>query len=207
MASPDIDRFSATTRDQAISRLAFCTYTGGSAWYGVLCHGCSAGPNGSSGNIRSPRTTHILPGCCVHFSTARSESRAEDVAYVGDRANRRHKPGRAFERLSYRFDILADYGYAWDEASPGPAEDEHRVLGFVLQRLSSEPGPLHPRMLRELVPERRERFRIHIRAAHAARRPLVVQTPRSAASLRMDSPSRPVSSSTPMARSTTSERW
>src|SRR5262249_12399897 len=31
-------------------------------------------------------------------------------AYVGTRANRRHKPGRAFERTSYRFDILADYG-------------------------------------------------------------------------------------------------
>src|SRR6185295_2556240 len=31
-------------------------------------------------------------------------------AYVGARANRRHKPGRAFERTSYRFDVLADYG-------------------------------------------------------------------------------------------------
>jgi hypothetical protein len=26
-------------------------------------------------------------------------------AYVGDRSNRRHKPGRAFERTAYRFDI------------------------------------------------------------------------------------------------------
>ena len=34
----------------------------------------SVGSNGSSGSIRSPRITHILPGCCVHFSTARSES-------------------------------------------------------------------------------------------------------------------------------------
>src|SRR5205807_2543512 len=32
------------------------------------------------------------------------------AAYVGRRGNRRHKPGRAFERTSYRFDILADYG-------------------------------------------------------------------------------------------------
>src|SRR6185436_15841450 len=31
-------------------------------------------------------------------------------AYTGTRANRRHKPGRAFERTSYRFDVLADYG-------------------------------------------------------------------------------------------------
>ena len=26
------------------------------------------------------------------------------------RGNRRHKPGRAFERTAYRFDVLADYG-------------------------------------------------------------------------------------------------
>src|SRR5206468_475231 len=26
-------------------------------------------------------------------------------AYTGNRANRRHKPGRAFERTSYRFDV------------------------------------------------------------------------------------------------------
>src|SRR5262249_61718246 len=31
-------------------------------------------------------------------------------AYVGERANRRHRPGRAFERTTYRFDILTDYG-------------------------------------------------------------------------------------------------
>src|SRR5207237_8701225 len=31
-------------------------------------------------------------------------------AYVGERTNRRHKPGRAFERTSYRFDVLCDYG-------------------------------------------------------------------------------------------------
>ena len=39
------------------------------------------------------------------------EERADVLrAYVGDRANRRHKPGRAFERTSYRFDVLTDYG-------------------------------------------------------------------------------------------------
>ena len=32
------------------------------------------------------------------------------TAYVGDRENRRHKPGRAFERVDYRFDVLSDYG-------------------------------------------------------------------------------------------------
>ncbi len=30
-------------------------------------------------------------------------------AYVGDHQNRCHRPGRAFERTNYRFDIVADY--------------------------------------------------------------------------------------------------
>ena len=32
------------------------------------------------------------------------------AAYVGERANRRHKPGRAFERAWYTFDVVTDYG-------------------------------------------------------------------------------------------------
>jgi thymidylate synthase ThyX len=39
-----------------------------------------------------------------------AEREAVLAAYVGDRSNRRHKPGRAFERTSYRFDVLTDYG-------------------------------------------------------------------------------------------------
>ncbi|HNI34619.1 MAG TPA: FAD-dependent thymidylate synthase [Microthrixaceae bacterium] len=31
-------------------------------------------------------------------------------AYVGDRAERRHRPGRALERTAYHFDVLGDYG-------------------------------------------------------------------------------------------------
>ena len=31
-------------------------------------------------------------------------------AYAGERRNRRHRPGRAFEATSYRFDVLCDYG-------------------------------------------------------------------------------------------------
>ena len=32
------------------------------------------------------------------------------AAYVGDRSNRRHRPGRAFERTDYRFELVTDYG-------------------------------------------------------------------------------------------------
>jgi thymidylate synthase ThyX len=40
-----------------------------------------------------------------------AEQRAEVLrAYVGERGNRRHRPGRAFERVVYRFDVLGDYG-------------------------------------------------------------------------------------------------
>jgi len=38
------------------------------------------------------------------------ERRAILLAYVGDRHNRRHRPGRAFERTGYRFDVVTDYG-------------------------------------------------------------------------------------------------
>jgi len=54
------------------------------------------------------------------------------TAYVGDRANRRHKPGRAFERLTYRFDVLADYGAFRDL-------QRHRMLSIEWQQLS----PIH----------------------------------------------------------------
>jgi thymidylate synthase ThyX len=53
--------------------------------------------------------------------------------YVGDRANRRHKPGRAFERTSYRFDVLGDYGAFRDL-------QRHRMLTLEWQRLSPDHG-------------------------------------------------------------------
>lgn len=68
---------------------------------------------------------------------ARRMSAAEraDVlqAYVGQRDNRRHKPGRAFERTSYRFDILTDYGAFRDL-------QRHRLLTLEWQPLSPQHG-------------------------------------------------------------------
>lgn len=54
-------------------------------------------------------------------------------AYVGERANRRHKPGRALERSFYRFDILADYGAFRDL-------QRHRMLTLEWQKLSPRHG-------------------------------------------------------------------
>jgi thymidylate synthase ThyX len=62
-----------------------------------------------------------------------AQERLEVVrAYVGDRSNRRHRPGRAFERIDYRFDVLADYGAFRDL-------QRHRMLTVEWQPLS----PLH----------------------------------------------------------------
>ncbi|MGH2724008.1 MAG: FAD-dependent thymidylate synthase [Actinomycetota bacterium] len=54
-------------------------------------------------------------------------------AYVGERTNRRHKPGRAFERTGYRFDVLCDYGAFRDL-------QRHRLLTIEWQRLSPAHG-------------------------------------------------------------------
>ena len=54
-------------------------------------------------------------------------------AYVGDRSNRRHKPGRAFERTDYRFDVLTDYGAFRDL-------QRHRMLTIEWQALTPGHG-------------------------------------------------------------------
>jgi hypothetical protein len=58
-------------------------------------------------------------------------------AYVGDRTNRRHKPGRALERIDYRFDVLADYGAFRDL-------QRHRMLTVEWQPLSPRHGFTRP---------------------------------------------------------------
>ncbi len=54
-------------------------------------------------------------------------------AYVGKRTNRRHKPGRAFERTAYRFDVLGDYGAFRDL-------QRHRLLTLEWQPLTTRHG-------------------------------------------------------------------
>ena len=63
-------------------------------------------------------------------------------AYVGHRVNRRHKPGRAFERTSYRFDILSDYGAFRDL-------QRHRLLTLEWQPLSTRHGYTVPSAIEE----------------------------------------------------------
>ena len=63
-------------------------------------------------------------------------------AYVGSRSNRRHKPGRAFERTTYRFDVLTDYGAFRDL-------QRHRLLTLEWQPLSTRHGFIEPDAIRE----------------------------------------------------------
>ena len=63
-------------------------------------------------------------------------------AYTGDRANRRHKPGRAFERTRYRFDVLADYGAFRDL-------QRHRLLTLEWQPLGTDHGYTEPAAIEE----------------------------------------------------------
>jgi len=55
------------------------------------------------------------------------------AALVGRRANRRHRPGRGFEALRYRFEIVADYGAFRDL-------QRHRMLTVQWQSLTPELG-------------------------------------------------------------------
>ena len=60
--------------------------------------------------------------------------RAEMLAdLVGERANRRHRPGRGFEAVRYRFEIVADYGAFRDL-------QRHRMLTVQWQALSPDLG-------------------------------------------------------------------
>ena len=65
------------------------------------------------------------------------ELRAVLAASVGTRSNRRHKPGRAWERTQYRFDIVCDYGAFRDL-------QRHRPLTIEWQRLTPTLGSTVP---------------------------------------------------------------
>jgi thymidylate synthase ThyX len=53
-------------------------------------------------------------------------------AYVGDRRNRRHRPGRAFERTGYRFELITDYGAFRDLQRHRMLTMEWQPLGIAL---------------------------------------------------------------------------
>ncbi len=76
------------------------------------------------------------------------EKRALLRAYVGDRKNRRHRPGRAFERTDYRFEVVTDYGAFRDL-------QRHRMLTIEWQPLGVGLGYEVPDMVAEAGLEER----------------------------------------------------
>ena len=63
--------------------------------------------------------------------------------YVGERRNRRHKPGRALERATYSWDILCDYGSFRDL-------QRHRVVSdLTWQKLTPRYGYDVPELVQE----------------------------------------------------------
>ena len=88
----------------------------------------------------------VLAAICFPYSTLSEDEAlrrvrklsAEDrvallSSYVGDRKNRRHRPGRAFERTDYRFEIVSDYGAFRDL-------QRHRLLSIDWQPLTTRLG-------------------------------------------------------------------
>jgi thymidylate synthase ThyX len=68
-----------------------------------------------------------------------AEERLEVIRrYVGERHNRRHRPGRALERIDYRFDVVSDYGAFRDL-------QRHRLLTVEWQDLTPSHGYSMPR--------------------------------------------------------------
>jgi thymidylate synthase ThyX len=72
----------------------------------------------------------------------RSERAELLAAMVGERSNRRHRPGRGFEALRYRFEIVSDYGAFRDL-------QRHRMLTCQWQRLGPDLGAGVPDEVRE----------------------------------------------------------
>ena len=69
--------------------------------------------------------------------------RGELIAELaGDRANRRHRPGRGWEAVRYRFEIVSDYGGFRDL-------QRHRMLTCQWQRLGPHLGAGIPEEIRE----------------------------------------------------------
>jgi thymidylate synthase ThyX len=87
----------------------------------------------------STTETEILARLDVLDRSERAELLA---AMVGERGNRRHRPGRGFEALRYRFEIVSDYGAFRDL-------QRHRMLTCQWQQLGPDLGAGIPEEVRE----------------------------------------------------------
>ena len=85
-----------------------------------------------------PHTPFTLPSVQRAVEQMPAERRRELMhAIVGDRQNRRHRPGRAFEHADYTFETTADYGAFRDL-------QRHRMLTIDWQLLTTLHGAEQP---------------------------------------------------------------
>ena len=98
-------------------------------------------PEGEDKLLAAICYSHLALSESQIYKKVQSMSHDEKVrlirAYVGDRTNRRHRPGRAFERTDYRFDVLSDYGAFRDM-------QRHRMLTIEWQPLTPNHGYVRP---------------------------------------------------------------
>lgn len=94
-------------------------------------------PDGEVKVLAAAMYPHTTLDDAALLDAARALSREDRAAllraYAGERRNRRHKPGRAFERTSYRFDVVCDYGAFRDL-------QRHRMLTLDWQPLGPNLG-------------------------------------------------------------------
>jgi thymidylate synthase ThyX len=94
-------------------------------------------PDGEEKVLAAACFSHL--GCSEREAARRVRLLSHDervallAAYVGDRRNRRHHPGRAFERTDYRFELVTDYGAFRDL-------QRHRMLTIEWQPLGISLG-------------------------------------------------------------------
>ena len=128
-------------------------------------------PRSSWSTSRAARRTCSPPRCSSRRAPPRPRSatgstpldpieRAELIAELaGERRNRRHRPGRGWEAVRYRFEIVSDYGGFRDL-------QRHRMLTCQWQRLGPRPRRRRPGG----GPRGRRRRRVRARARDLAAR-------------------------------------
>ena len=89
----------------------------------------------------SKQDLHQLTEQCRSMSARQRAALLKEL--TGERSNRRHRPGRAFEHTSYVFEVRTDYGAFRDL-------QRHRILTIDWERLGSRRGRTTPPAINDM---------------------------------------------------------
>ena len=115
--------------------------------------------------------THLPADAVLDMVSALPQERREELfaVAVGERGNRRHRPGRGFEHANYTFEVVSDYGAFRDL-------QRHRMLTIQWQELTPALGSAVPREVEEAgLGDRWREAVAGAEAAHAAVLPVFPQ--------------------------------